>query len=81
MNLVEQIAKLSRELSEEKQAEVLDFVEFLTSCQTRKTWTVGERQSIVAKTMGCLAGRRTSSAAFAERKREENAQEDRRWKS
>jgi hypothetical protein len=81
MNLVEQIAKLSRELPEEKQAEVLDFVEFLTSRQTRKTWTVDERQSIVAKTMGCLAGSRTSSEAFAERKGEEKAKESRRWKS
>ena len=81
MNLVEQIAKLSRELPEDKQAEVLDFVEFLTSRQTQKTWTVGERQSIVAKTMGCLTGSRTSSGAFAERKREEKAKENRRWKS
>jgi hypothetical protein len=81
MNLVEQIAKLSRELPEEKQAEVLDFVEFLTSRQARKAWTIGERQSIVAKTMGCLANSRTSSEAFAEGKREEKAKEDRRWKS
>ena len=81
MDLVEQIATLSRALPEEKQKEVLDFVEFLTSRQVRKTWTVGERQRIVAKTMGCLAGSRTSSEAFAERKREEKAKEDRRWKS
>jgi Protein of unknown function (DUF2281) len=79
MNLVEQIARLSRDLPEEKQEEVLDFVEFLTSRQGRKSWTVDERQSIVAKTMGCLAGSRTSSEAFAERKREEKAKEDRRW--
>jgi Protein of unknown function (DUF2281) len=81
MNLVEQIAMLSRELPEEKQEEVLDFVEFLTARHARKTWTIGERQSIAAKTMGCLAGSRTSSEAFAERKREEKAKEDRRWKS
>jgi TctA family transporter len=81
MNLVEQIAKLSRELPEEKQEEVLDFVEFLTARHARKTWTVAERQSIIARTMGCLAGSRTSSAAFAERKIEEKAKEDRRWKS
>ena len=81
MDLVEQITTLSRELPEEKQKEVLDFVEFLTSRQARKTWTVGERQRIAAKTMGCLAGSRTSSEAFAERKREEKAKEDRRWKS
>jgi Protein of unknown function (DUF2281) len=81
MDLVEQIATLSRELPEEKQKEVLDFVEFLTSRQARKTWTVGERQRIVSKTMGCLAGSRTSSEAFAERKREEKAREDRRWTS
>jgi hypothetical protein len=31
--------------------------------------------------MGCLAGSRTSSEAFAERKREEKAKENRRWKS
>jgi Protein of unknown function (DUF2281) len=79
MNLVEEIARLSRDLPEEKQEEVLDFVEFLTSRQGRKSWTVDERQSIVAKTMGCLAGSRTSSEAFAERKREEKAKEDRRW--
>jgi hypothetical protein len=80
MNPVEQIAKLSRELPEEKREEVLDFVEFLAARQARKTWTVGERQGIVAKTMGCLAGSRTSSEAFAERKPEEKATEDRRWK-
>jgi hypothetical protein len=80
VNLVEQIAKLSRELPEEQQKAVLDFVEALTARQTRKTWTVGERQSIVAQTMGCLAGSRTSSEAFAESKREEKATEDRRWK-
>jgi hypothetical protein len=79
MNLVEQITKLSRALPEEKQEEVLDFIEFLTSRQARRTWTVAERQNIVAKTMGCLAGSRTSSEAFAERKREEKAKEERRW--
>ena len=64
----------------EKQEEVLDFVEFLTARQARKAWTTSERQSIVAQTMGCLAGSRTSSEAFAESKREEKATEHRRWK-
>jgi Protein of unknown function (DUF2281) len=80
MNLVEQIAKLSRELPQQKQEEVLDFVEFLTSRQARKTWTVDERQSVATKTMGCLAGSRTGRETFAERKREEEAKEDRSWR-
>jgi hypothetical protein len=81
MNLVEQITKLSQELPQEKQAEMLDFVEFLTSRQARKVWTLGERQSIVAKTMGCFVDSHTSSEVFAERKREEKAKEECRWKS
>jgi hypothetical protein len=78
MNVVERMTKLSRELPQEKQIEVLDFVEFLMARQARKLWTVDERQKIVATTMGCLAGTRTSSDAFAERKKEVQAKEERR---
>jgi hypothetical protein len=81
VDLIEQIATLSRQLPGEKQKEVLDVVEFLASRQVRKTWMVGERQRIVAKTMGCLAGGRTSSEAFAEHKREEKAKDKRRQRS
>ena len=80
MTLIEQIAKLSRELPMEKQIEVLDFVEFLMSRPARKDWTVDERQRGIARTLGCLAGTRTSSDIFARRKQEEKAKEDRRWK-
>ena len=80
MNLIERITKLSRELPQEKQMEVLDFVEFLMARRARKIWTIDERQRVVAKTMGCLAGSRMSSDAFAARKREEKAIEERRWK-
>lgn len=80
MNVTEQITKLSQELPLEKQTEVLDFVEFLVSRQARKPWTVEERRAVVAKTMGCLADTRTSSDAFAGRKKEEKAKEERRWK-
>jgi hypothetical protein len=79
MNVIEQITKLSRELPQEKQVEVLDFIKFLMSRRMSKVWTVDRRQQVIARTMGCLAGRRTSSEAFAERKREEKAQEARRW--
>ena len=79
LNLGEQLSEFSRELPEAKQQAVLDPVEFLTGCQARRTWTVLERQGIVANTMGCLAASHTSSAAFAERKLEEKATED-RWR-
>jgi hypothetical protein len=80
MDMTEQIAKLSQELPPEKQTEVLDFVEFLVSRQARKTWTVEERRAVVARTIGCLADTHTSSNAFARRKKEEKAKEERRWK-
>jgi hypothetical protein len=79
MNVLEQIAKLSQVLPPEKQAEVLDFVEFLVSRQPYTTWTVEKRREIVARTMGCLRHTRTSSQAFAERKQEDKAKEERRW--
>jgi hypothetical protein len=81
MNVPEQIAKLTQVLPPEKQAEILDFVEFLVSRQSRTTWTVEKRREIVARTLGCLSHTRTSSAAFTQRKQEEKAKEERRWKS
>jgi len=80
MSVTEQIAKLSQELPLEKQTEVLDFVEFLVSRQTRISWTVEQRRMVVAKTMGCLSDTHTSSDSFARRKQEEKAKEERRWK-
>jgi hypothetical protein len=81
MNVPEQIAKLTQVLPPEKQAEVLDFVEFLVSRQSRTTWTVEKRREMVARTLGCLSHTRTSSTAFTQRKQEEKAKEERRWKS
>ena len=81
MNVPEQIAQLTQVLPPEKQAEVLDFVEFLVSRQSRPTWTVEKRREIVARTLGCLSHTRTNSIGFARRKQEEKAQEERRWKS
>jgi hypothetical protein len=81
MNVPEQIAQLSQTLPPEKQAEVLDFVEFLASRQPQTTWTVEQRQEIVARTMECLHHTHTSSQAFAQRKQEEKAKEERRWTS
>jgi len=81
MNVPEQIAQLSQALPPEKQAEILDFVEFLVSRQPHTTWTVEQRQEIVAKTLGCLRHTRASSQAFAQRKQEEKAKEERRWTS
>jgi hypothetical protein len=81
MNVPEQIAQLSQTLPPEKQAEILDFVEFLVSRQPHTTWTVEKRREIVARTMGCLRHTRTSSQAFAQRKQEDKAKEERRWTS
>ena len=81
MNVPEQIAQLSQALPPEKQAEILDFVEFLVSRQPQTTWTVEQRREIVAKTMGCLRHTHTSSQAFAQGKQEEKAKEERRWTS
>jgi hypothetical protein len=81
MNVPEQIAQLSQALPPEKQAEILDFVEFLVSRQPQTTWTVEQRREIVAKTMGCLRHTHTSSQAFAQRKQEDKAKEERRWTS
>jgi hypothetical protein len=81
MNVPEQIAQLSQALPPEKQAEILDFVEFLVSRQSQTIWTVEKRREIVATTMGCLRHTRTSSQAFAQRKHEEKAKEERRWTS
>ena len=81
MNVPEQIAQLSQALPPEKQAEILDFVEFLVSRQPHITWTVEKRREIVARTMGCLRHTRTSSEAFAQRKQEDKAREERRWTS
>jgi hypothetical protein len=79
MNVLEQIAQRSQVLPPEKQAEVLDFIEFLVSRQPHTAWTVEQRREIVARTMGCLRHTHTSSEAFAQRKQEEKAKEERRW--
>ncbi|HEY5864189.1 MAG TPA: DUF2281 domain-containing protein [Candidatus Tectomicrobia bacterium] len=81
MNVLAQIAQLSQILPPEKQAEVLDFVEFLVSRQSSTTWTVEKRREIVARTMGCLRHTHTSSQAFAQRKQEDKAKEERWWTS
>jgi hypothetical protein len=81
MNVLEQIAQLSQVLPPEKQAEVLDFIEFLVSRQPHAAWTLEQRREIVARTMGCLRHTHTSSEAFAQRKQEEKAKEERRWTS
>jgi len=81
MNVSEQVAKLCETLPLDKQVEVLDFVEFLASRQSQTSWTVEERQAVVARTMGCLHTTRTSSEAFAQRKQEDKAHEERRWKA
>jgi Protein of unknown function (DUF2281) len=81
MNVLEQIAQLSQVLPPEKQAEILDFIEFLVSRQPRTAWTAEQRREIVARTMGCLRHTHTSSQAFAQRKQEEKAKEERRWTS
>jgi hypothetical protein len=79
MNILEEIARRGQELPPDKQIEVLDFVEFLVARQARPGWTVKQRRAAVAKTMGSLANTHTSSEAFAAQKREEKAQEERRW--
>jgi hypothetical protein len=81
MNVPEQVAQLCQALPLDKQVEVLDFVEFLVSRQSRPTWTVEQRREVVASTMGSLRETRTSSEAFARRKQEEKALEERRWKA
>jgi hypothetical protein len=81
MNVPEQVATLCQALPLDKQVEVLDFVEFLVSRQSHPTWTVEQRREVVARTMGCLRDTRTSSEAFVQRKQEEKAIEERRWKA
>ena len=46
MNVPEQIAQLSQALPPEKQAELLDFAEFLVSRQPYTVWTVEQRREI-----------------------------------
>jgi hypothetical protein len=79
MNVPDQVAKLCQGLPPDKQEEVLDFVEFLVSRQVHTSWTVEQRQAAVVRTMGCLRHTRTSSEAFAQRKQDEKAREERRW--
>ena len=79
MNVPEQVAKLCQGLPPDKQEEVLDFVEFLVSRQVHLSWTVEQRQEVVTRTIGCLRHTRTSSEAFARRKQDEKAHEERRW--
>jgi hypothetical protein len=81
MNVPEQVTKLCQDLPSDKQAEVLDFVEFLIARQARTPWTVEHRCAVVARTMGSLRETRTSSEAFARRKQAEKATEKRRWKT
>jgi hypothetical protein len=81
MNVPEQVAQLCQALPPDKQAEVLDFVEFLVSRQSRPPWTIEQRREVVARTMGSLRDTRTSSEAFARRKQDEKAREERRWKA
>jgi hypothetical protein len=81
MNVPEQVARLCQALPPDKQAEVLDFVEFLVLRQSRPSWTVEQRREVVAKTIGSLRDTRTSSEAFARRKQDEKAREERRWKA
>lgn len=81
MNVPEQISKLCQGLPPDKQEEVLDFVEFLVSRQARTAWTVEQRREAVVRTMGSLRDTRTSSEAFARRKQDEKAHEERRWKA
>ena len=79
MQVSEQVAKLCEALPLDKQVEVLDFVTFLISRQSEIPWTVEERQAVATRTMGSLRTTRTSSEAFAQRKQEEKALEERRW--
>jgi Protein of unknown function (DUF2281) len=81
MNVPEEVARLCQSLPPDKQAEVLDFAEFLVLRQLPTRWTVEQRREVVAKTMGCLRDTRTSSEAFARRKQDEKAHEERRWKA
>jgi hypothetical protein len=81
MNVPEQVAQLCQGLPLDKQVEVLDFAEFLVSRQSRPTWTVEQRREVAARTMGSLRHTRTRSEAFAQRKQEEKAREERRWKA
>ena len=70
---------LSGPASGQARGGVLDFVEFLVSRQVRTLWSVEQRREVVARTMGCLRQTRTSSEAFARRKQDERAHEERRW--
>ena len=81
MNVPEQVSKLCQGLPLDKQEEVLDFVEFLVSRQARTSWTVEQRREVVVRTIRALRDTRTSSEAFARRKQDEKAQEERRWKA
>ena len=49
MNVPEQIAQLSHALPPEKQAEILDFVEFLVARQPHTAWTIEQRQEIAGE--------------------------------
>ena len=81
MKVPEQVAKLCQDLPPDKQEEVLDFVEFLVSRQLPTSWTQKKRQEVVASTMGSLSHTGTSSEGFSQRKQDEKAHEERRWKT
>ena len=54
MHVPEQVARFCQDLASDKQAEVLDVVEFLISRQAHTPWTVEQRREVVARTMGSL---------------------------
>ncbi len=80
MNVPAQVAKLCEHLSPAQQDTVLEFVERLLAQQIAAAWTVEHRWEIVARTMGSLRSTHTSSEAFAHRKQEDKAREERRWR-
>ena len=49
------------------------------ACEQPVQYDVEKRREIVARTMGCLRHTHTSSQAFAQRKQEDKAKEERRW--
>jgi hypothetical protein len=81
MNVPEQVSPLCQALPLDKQVEVLDFVEFLVSRQSRPTWTVEPHREVVDRTMGDVRKTHTSSEAFAQRTQEEKAREGCRGKA
>ena len=68
MNVPERIAQLSQALPPEKQAEVLDFVEFRDCRQPYLIWrSSSARRLSGARTLGMLRHTRTGSQVFTQR--------------